>query len=1282
MSRKILSMVIFFFLVSSVSVGALPLAFAAVPDAPTNLRPSTSPTTTSIFLEWNTPASDGGETITGYKIESAQETGYNEFNSYIVLVANTGSTGTTHTVSGLSSGDFFKFKVSAINASGDGPVSNEFMIGSQHGTEDFSNQQQQFSGGQNFGEGSKFAESQDFDEEGVDHDFSGGSMEYGKGSDFAANETFGEAGDFDAGVQLFDGTNTFGKGSKFAPSQTFAAAQTFDGANTFGAGMGFAASQNFGNMFETSGDLGMNAIASAEGDFYDILQTLDTPLNSITALNSGLYTTGIIYADFSSVLSGSAINDVAFTDSNGNGKIDCVSDAACELADLPTGTGVTLDGSETIVFDQDPGQSFGANTVFGANTTFGKGQTFSNVQDFSSGAMNFVAGMKFLADSQDFDEAGVDHDFSGKAMQFSYNSDFAPNETFGEAGDFDAGVQLFDGANTFGKDSKFAASQTFAESFDTAGDMELDVTATGLTNWYDIIQLISVTDVNGSPTTGVVGTINAITAKNSGSYTTGGIIYADFTAVTSGPQINDVLFTDLNTNGIINCTGTASSACELADLPSPVTFADGAIVTFDQFPTQTFGANTIFGTGTTFANGQAFTAVQDFSSGAMIFKPGMEFAAFQDFDNGSMNYDFNKKGMEFGSSTDFAANETFGDAGDFDAGVQLFDGANTFGKDSKFAASQTFAATQTFDGTNTFGTGTEFAFGQDFSTAGTATSNAVTVDVLSNTAVDTIDEVLSQAVLIDGFNGSANTGNFETGVITVIYTDNSAGDTYEEYAFTDADLDGVIDTGELSNTNHDSTTAFAAGGTIEFTQYDTQNFDAGAQIFGDSMKFNANQKFSEDVQTFGIGTQFTGNADFNAGQTFTTSTTFDDGQEFSAVTDVSTAFNSSGITFGAETPILFADDDLTFGAQASFPKNQDFSAGFANDFSADDINFKEGTVFHASETFGTHVDFEGAITFPDAIDMPTGAEFAAQTFANGSTPAFDDFSTFADNTVFEDTAIIFEENTHFEGTTTFADSSTHTFKEGTVFDGALTLSANTDITYDGDSIDFGPSSNLSAKVQDFASGATATIPQFGAGTTFADTQALPFGSVLSTGILLTAITCGTDTSSETCLPTADSAILTKGEIITPGATAPPAIKNTISKDDTTVSIDGLGVSVDFTSITTDGNLSVAIQDPDVTVAATGATLADDGSGALEFNASGNKITTVSSVIDFDLTGTTASSGTMTITLPYDEAAAAAAGFTEDSLKVSHYVGGEWVVENNCTVNTTDDNITCIVDSVE
>jgi hypothetical protein len=1267
--------ILFFFLVSSVSVGALPLAFAAVPDAPTNLRPSTSPTTTSIFLAWNTPASDGGQTITGYKIEQAREISFDVFDSYIVIVADTESSSTTHTVSGLSSGDFFKFRVSAINASGSGTTSNEFMIGPQKEQQDLSKGKQQFSGGQNFGEGSKFAEGQDF--KGDDHDFGQKSMEYGSGSAFAPNETFGEAADFSKGVQGFDGANTFEKDSKFAASQTFAAAQTFDGANTFGAGMEFADSQNFGNMFETSGSLGMAPITVAEGDFRDILQTLDTPLDTITALNSGLYTTGIIYADFSSVLSGSAINDVAFTDSNGNGKIDCISDGECELADLSTADSVRLDGSETIVFDQDPGQSFGPNTVFGAGTTFGKGQTFLDVQDFSGGAMNFVAGMKFLAASQDFDEPGVDHDFNKKGMEFAYNSDFAPNETFGEAANFSNGVQGFDGANTFQKDSKFAPSQTFAAFFDTAGDMELDVTATGLTNWYDIIQLISVTDVNGSPTTGVVGTINSITAKNSGSYTNGGIIYADFTVVTSGPQINDVLFTDGQaggTLGVIDCVGTAANQCELADLLSPVIFADGAIVTFEQFPTQTFGANTVFGTGTAFANGQAFTTVQDFSSGAMIFKPGMEFAASQDFDEPGVDHDFNKKGIEFGTNTDFKPSETFGEAGDFDAGVQLFDGANTFGQDSKFAAAQTFAVPQTFAGSNTFGAGTQFPPAQDFSTAGSVTSTSIAV--ATDVAINTLGKQNTAFPTIE-----ASSGLFESGkkvTITFSNVDNpTSEDKIQQVLFTDANKNGIIEDGELGQIS----TVTTSSDTITVTQAKIQDFSAGVQTFGDAVKFAENQEFDDNVQNFGTGTEFTGNAVFNAAQTFTDSTTFDDGQEFAAVADPNSAFTATGITFGSDEPIVFADADLKFGAEATFPVGQDFSAGAANDFSADDINFKAGTVFHASETFGTHVDFEGAITFPDALDMPTGAEFAAQTFANGATPAFDDFSTFADNTVFEDTAITFEENTHFEGATTFADSSTHTFKEGTVFDGALTLTANTHITYDGDSIDFGPSSNLSAKVQDFASGATATIPQFGTGTTFADTQALPFGSVLSTGILLTSITCGTDTSSETCLPTADSAILTKGEIITPGATAPPAIKNTISKDDTTVSVDGLGVSVDFTSITTDGNLSVAIQDPDVTVANTGAKLSGN-SGALAFTASGESITTVSSVIDFDLTGTTTSSGTMTITLPYDEAAANAAGITEHSLKVSHYVGGEWVVENNCTVNTTDNNITCIVDSIE
>jgi hypothetical protein len=627
--------------------------------------------------------------------------------------------------------------------------------------------------------------------------------------------------------------------------------------------------------------------------------------------------------------------------------------------------------------------------------------------------------------------------------------------------------------------------------------------------------------------------------------------------------------------------------------------------------------------------------------------------------------------LEFGAGSVFNSAETFGDEADFDAGAQTFVGTNTFGEDSSFADSQTFTSVQTFTGTNTFGEFTAFPESQDFTTAGTVTSASVAMGDGAINNVSTMNAALPSI--------PASSGNFEDGLVTLTFSSIGADDdVIQEVLFTDADFDGVIDDGELEAIGKAIT---ASTSTMTVTQSKTQNFDAGAQTFGDSMKFNDNQKFSEDIHTFGTGTTFNGNADFHASQVFSASTTFDDGQEFGAVTDLSTAFFAPFITFGDEEPIVFADNDLTFGAEASFPKEQDFSTGAANDFSAADINFEEGTKFHADETFGQHVDFEGAITFPDAIDMPSGAEFAAQTFADGATPAFDSFNTFADNTIFEDKTINFSTNTAFKGDTTFESDSTHTFGEGTVFEGAIDMGDGAHV-FNGDSIDFGPSSDLSGKVQDFAAGSVATIPQFGLGTTFADTQALPTGSVLSTGILLESVTCGTDTTASTCIPTSDDAILTKGEIITPGETAPPAVKNTISKDDTTVSVDGLGVSVEFTSVTTDGNLSVAIKDPDDIVSDTGAKLSTDGSGALEFSSSGKSMTTVSSVIDFDLTGSTASSGAMTITLPYDEAAATAAGFAEQSLQVSHYVGGVWVVENNCTVDTVDNEITCIVDSIE
>jgi len=123
--------------------------FAGAPAAITDLDKSKLSSDTEIYLQWTAPASD--ETITGYWIESAVETSFTVFNAYTNVTATTGSTAVTYTVTGLSEGDFLKFRVSAISSDGYGSTSNEFMTGTAHGAEDHSGDIQEFSGEQNFG---------------------------------------------------------------------------------------------------------------------------------------------------------------------------------------------------------------------------------------------------------------------------------------------------------------------------------------------------------------------------------------------------------------------------------------------------------------------------------------------------------------------------------------------------------------------------------------------------------------------------------------------------------------------------------------------------------------------------------------------------------------------------------------------------------------------------------------------------------------------------------------------------------------------------------------------------------------------------------------------------------------------------------------------------------------------------------------------------------------------------------------------------------------------------
>ena len=71
-----------------------------------------------INLSWKPPASDGGNAISGYKIEQSIDGGI----KWTTHTANTKSTNTTATITGLTNGLPYKFRVSAINSKGNGPA--------------------------------------------------------------------------------------------------------------------------------------------------------------------------------------------------------------------------------------------------------------------------------------------------------------------------------------------------------------------------------------------------------------------------------------------------------------------------------------------------------------------------------------------------------------------------------------------------------------------------------------------------------------------------------------------------------------------------------------------------------------------------------------------------------------------------------------------------------------------------------------------------------------------------------------------------------------------------------------------------------------------------------------------------------------------------------------------------------------------------------------------------------------------------------------------------------
>ena len=98
-----------------VTVGAAP---ANVPGVPAGLTAAPNGQT-QIDLSWTAPSSDGGSEITGYRIEVSTNG-----SDWSDLVADTDTTATNYSHTGLTAGSTRHYRVSAINSSGTGSASN------------------------------------------------------------------------------------------------------------------------------------------------------------------------------------------------------------------------------------------------------------------------------------------------------------------------------------------------------------------------------------------------------------------------------------------------------------------------------------------------------------------------------------------------------------------------------------------------------------------------------------------------------------------------------------------------------------------------------------------------------------------------------------------------------------------------------------------------------------------------------------------------------------------------------------------------------------------------------------------------------------------------------------------------------------------------------------------------------------------------------------------------------------------------------------------------------
>ena len=207
---------------------------AAVPDQPAGGSVAAY-TDNSVQLNWAMPNSTSG--VSDFLFQKSTD------NVTFTAVASPVNVDLTYNFTGLEADTTYYFQVRALGGDGLSEWSTSLSQKTRAGgNQSFSDQS--FDAGQEFGDGSTFANEQSF---------TGGAMEFGSGQTFGTGTEFADNQSFTGGTHTFGSGQVFGDGTEFAPGQGFTATQTFGTGATFGTGTTFGAAQTFGANTDFSG---------------------------------------------------------------------------------------------------------------------------------------------------------------------------------------------------------------------------------------------------------------------------------------------------------------------------------------------------------------------------------------------------------------------------------------------------------------------------------------------------------------------------------------------------------------------------------------------------------------------------------------------------------------------------------------------------------------------------------------------------------------------------------------------------------------------------------------------------------------------------------------------------------------------------------------------------------------------------------------------------------------------------------------------------------------------